>query len=248
MKAPSVSVRGLDVVLLREQRPVRSLREYAIRRARGERLHTMARIQVLQNVSMEVAPGSTFAVIGANGAGKTTLLRVLAGIVPPSAGEVAVRGRVAPLIDLGAGFDSELTGAENVLLFGSLLGVPARELRYGMETIAEFAGLRDLLDVPVKHYSTGMIARLGFSVATAARPSVLLVDEVLAVGDEEFRSRCAARIRDLRREGCAVVLVSHDLDLVRREADECVLLRGGTVAAAGSPAEVAREYSSGVAA
>jgi ABC-type polysaccharide/polyol phosphate transport system ATPase subunit len=246
MKTPSVNVRGLDVVLLRERRPVRSLREYAIRRVRGERMHTMARVQVLANVSMEVAPGTTFGIIGANGAGKTTLLRVLAGIIPPSQGDVAVRGRVAPLIDLGAGFDPELTGVENVLLFGSLLGVPAHDLRLGMEAIADFAGLRDMLDVAVKHYSTGMVARLGFSVATAARPSVLLVDEVLAVGDEEFRSRCAARIRDLRLEGCAVVLVSHDLELVRREADECVLLRNGTVAAAGSPAEVAREYSNGV--
>ena len=246
MRTPSVSVRALDVVLLREQRPVRSLREYAIRRTRGERMHTMARVQVLVNVSMEVIPGSTFGVIGANGAGKTTLLRVLAGIVPPSKGDVAVRGRVAPLIDLGAGFDPELTGVENVLLFGSLLGVPAHDLRRGMEAIAEFAGLRDMLDVAVKHYSTGMVARLGFSVATAARPSVLLVDEVLAVGDEEFRSRCASRIRDLKREGCAVVLVTHDLDLLRREADECVLLRNGTIAAAGSPADVAREYSSGV--
>jgi ABC-type polysaccharide/polyol phosphate transport system ATPase subunit len=246
MRTPSVSVRALDVVLLRERRPVCSLREYAIRRTRGERMHTMARVQVLVNVSMEVVPGSTFGVIGANGAGKTTLLRVLAGIVPPSKGEVAVRGRVAPLIDLGAGFDPELTGVENVLLFGSLLGVPAHDLRRGMEAIAEFAGLRDVLDVAVKHYSTGMVARLGFSVATAARPSVLLVDEVLAVGDEEFRSRCASRIRGLKREGCAVVLVTHDLDLLRREADECVLLHDGAIAAAGSPADVAREYSRGV--
>jgi ABC-type polysaccharide/polyol phosphate transport system ATPase subunit len=248
MKAPSVSVRGLDVVLLQERRAVRSLREYVIRRLHGERLHTMARVQVLKGVSMSVSPGSTFGVIGANGAGKTTLLRVLAGIIPPSGGDVCVRGRVAPLIDLGAGFDPELTGVENVLLFGSLLGVSAHDLRLEMDAIAEFAGLRAMLDVAVKHYSTGMIARLGFSVATAARPSVLLVDEVLAVGDEEFRSRCAARIRDLRLGGCAVVLVSHDLELVRREADECVLLRDGAVAVAGSPSEAVREYSRGVAA
>ena len=246
MGMTAVRVQDLEVVLRQEHHGVRSLREYAIRRARGERLHVTERVRVLTNVSFSVASGRTLAIIGANGAGKTTLLRVLAGIIPPSGGRVVVDGRVAPLIELGAGFDPELTGVENVMLFGSLLGMKVSELRRQVDGIAEFADLTDVLDVPLKHYSTGMAARLGFAVATAVGPSVLLVDEVLAVGDESFRSRCAARLRELRGQGTAVVLVSHDLGLVRREADECLLLERGSVGAAGSANEVITAYERSV--
>jgi ABC-type polysaccharide/polyol phosphate transport system ATPase subunit len=242
MSTTAVRVRDLDVVLRQEHHGVRSLREYVIRHARGDRMYATERVRVLNNISFSAESGRTLAIIGANGAGKTTLLRVLAGIVPPSAGSVRVEGRVAPLIDLGAGFDPELTGVENVLLFGSLLGMPVSELRRQLDRIADFAGLSAVIDVAIKHYSTGMAARLGFAVATAARPSVLLVDEVLAVGDEEFRKRCAARIRELRSNGTAVVLVSHDLGLVRREADECVLLRRGVASATGAACDVVAEY------
>ena len=242
MRAQAVRVRGLDVVLRQERHAVRSLREYCVRRLRRERIHACADVRVLTDVSLEVAPGSMLAVIGANGAGKTTLLRVLAGIVPPEAGDVFVDGRVAPLIELGAGFDPELTGVENVMLYGSLLGARPSELRREVNAIAEFAGLEAMMDVAVRHYSTGMIARLGFSVAMSVRPSVLLVDEVLAVGDESFRARSAARIRELRAGGCAVVCVTHDLSLARAEADTCMLLSHGRVTAAGSPNDVIAAY------
>jgi ABC-type polysaccharide/polyol phosphate transport system ATPase subunit len=242
MASVAVRARGLDVMLRQERHTVRSLREYCVRRLRGERIHERADVRVLTDVSLEVAPGRLLAVIGPNGAGKTTLLRVLAGIVPPSAGDVVVNGRVAPLIELGAGFDPELTGVENVLLYGSLLGARPSDLRRGLDAITEFAGLETMMDTAVRHYSTGMIARLGFAVATAVRPSVLLVDEVLSVGDGEFRSRCTERIHDLRAEGCAVVCVTHDLALVRAEADACLLLRHGSVAAAGIPSDVIGAY------
>ena len=245
---PAVEVRDLDVVLRRERHTTRSLRDYMVRRIRGERTYGREAVRVLTGVSLSVEPGSVLGVIGANGAGKTTLLRVLAGIVPPAAGEVVVRGRIAPLIELGAGFDPELTGVENIMLYGTLLGATIAELRRATGSIAEFAGLRPMLDVSVRQYSTGMIARLGFSIAMSVHPSVLLIDEAFAVGDEAFRARCVARIRDLRAAGCAVVLVSHDLDLVRREADQCVLLHGGAVAARGSPGDVASRYAGGASA
>ncbi len=247
MAAAAVRVRDLDVVLRQERHAVRSLREYSVRRLRGERTRSATSVRVLAGVSLSIAPGRMLAVIGANGAGKTPLLRVLAGIVPPSAGDVFVDGRVAPLIELGAGFDPELTGVENVLLYGSLLGARPADLRRDLDAITEFSGLDAMMDVAARHYSTGMIARLGFSVAMAVRPSVLLVDEVLAVGDEAFRLRSAARIRELRARGTTVICATHDLSLVRGEADECVLLKQGVVAAAGSPSDVATIYEEGLA-
>jgi len=197
---------------------------------------------VLSGVSLRVCRGQLFAVIGANGAGKTTLLRVLAGIVPPSAGHVEVHGSLAPLIELGGGFDPELTGMESVELFGALLGLRLQRIREESPSIVAFAGVGDAIDVAVKGYSAGMIARLAFATATAASPDVLLVDEVLAVGDEEFRSRCVRRIDALRASGSSVVLVSHDLDLVEREADVALYLERGAVAAIGEPREVVTAY------
>lgn len=197
---------------------------------------------VLSDVSFRVCRGQLFAVIGANGAGKTTLLRVLAGIVPPSAGDVEVHGSLAPLIELGGGFDPELTGLENVELFGALLGLRLQRVREEMPAIVAFSGVGDAIDVAVKSYSAGMVARLAFATATAASPDVLLVDEVLAVGDEEFRSRCVGRIDALRAGGSSVVLVSHDLDLVEREADVALCLERGRVAAIGEPRDVVAAY------
>ena len=248
MSSNMVIVERLSVVLRREHHGARSLRELAVRRAWREPFAQAERVQVLTDVSFTVAAGSMLAVIGPNGAGKTTLLRTLAGVIPPSVGRVRVAGRIAPLIDLGAGFDPELTGMENTLLLGSLLGMPLAQLRRDLDEIAAFAGVGDVLDVPVKHYSTGMAVRLGFAVATAARPDVLIVDEVLAVGDEEFRARCAERIRNLRDGGTAVVLASHDLGLVEREASECLLLDRGAVRAAGPPEEAVQCYRREVAA
>jgi ABC-type polysaccharide/polyol phosphate transport system ATPase subunit len=204
-------------------------------------------VDVLRSVSLDVACGEIFAVVGANGAGKTTLLRVLAGIVPPSRGAVEVRGRIAPLIELGAGFDPELTGEENVYLYGSLLGMSRDEVRDGYEEIVAFAELEESMDVAVKNYSSGMVARLGFSVATACRPDVLLVDEVLAVGDEAFRERCFERIESLRADGSSVVLVSHDLPMIDALASRAVLLDSGAVAAAGAARSVTAAVREGAA-
>jgi ABC-type polysaccharide/polyol phosphate transport system ATPase subunit len=206
------------------------------RRARG------VPVEALDGVSLAVAAGEMLAVVGSNGAGKTTLLKVIARITPPDAGRVVVRGRLSALIEVGAGFHPELTGRENVMLHGSILGLSRRFVRQRMDAIAAFAGLADALDTPVKHFSTGMYARLGFSVAVHAEPQLLLVDEVLSVGDEAFRERCYARIDALRQGGTALLFVSHDLDAVARHADRAVWLHAGRIRAAGDPQAVLDRY------
>jgi lipopolysaccharide transport system ATP-binding protein len=199
-------------------------------------------VAALDGVSLEVARGETLAVVGDNGAGKSTLLKVVARITPPDRGRVEVDGRLSALIEVGAGFHPELTGRENVLLHGSILGLPRRALRAALPEIAAFAGTEDAMDVPVKRFSTGMYARLGFAVAVHADPRVLLVDEVLSVGDPPFRERCYERIDRLRRGGTAVLFVSHDLAAVERVADRALWLAAGRFVAGGAPAEVVARY------
>jgi ABC-type polysaccharide/polyol phosphate transport system ATPase subunit len=197
---------------------------------------------VLKDVSFSVGRGEVLAVVGANGVGKTTLLRVLAGIVPPSAGVVHVTGRLAPLIDLGGGFDGELTGRENVRMFASLLGLSRARTLAREASIAAFAELEEEMDLTVKNYSAGMVARLAFATATAVDPDVLLVDEVLAVGDESFRLRCLGRIAELRLRGACIVLVSHDLALVESQATSALLVEAGCIAVRGAAHDVVAAY------
>jgi len=235
-----ISAHGVCVRLRRDGGRVRSLRELVVEKLEGRR-NAIAWNDVLRDVSFEVGSGELFAIVGPNGAGKTTLLRALAGIVPCK-GALRVDGPVAPLIELGAGFDPELTGVENVMLYGTILGMRRATLRRMLDEILEFAGVADAAGAPVKTYSSGMIARLGFAVATASRPGVLLVDEVLAVGDERFRSACRERIEVLRTAGTAVVVVTHDLGLVERDADRALWLQDGRVRMIASGPETTEEY------
>ncbi len=238
----AISVDGLSVRLRLNRDHARSLREYVVGRVTRTRPDANW-IEALSGLSFEVERGALLAVVGANGAGKTTLLRVLAGVVPPARGRVRVDGRIAPLIGLGAGLDPELTGRENMFLHGSILGMSRGEIAGTLASMVEFSGLAAYLDVPVRAYSSGMVARLGFAVAVHSRPDVLLVDEVLAVGDEAFRHRCLEHIASMRSQGTAVVLVSHDRALVERVADEAIYIRNGHLAAAGNPAEVSAAYA-----
>jgi ABC-2 type transport system ATP-binding protein len=196
----------------------------------------------VRNVSLEVPQGTTFGLIGSNGSGKSTLLRCLARILRPDEGSYLVRGRVAALLELGSGFHHELTGRQNVYLNGTILGLKEREIDQRMNGIIEFSGLEAAIDQPVKNYSSGMYARLGFAVATSVDPEVLLVDEVLAVGDVAFQRRCMERIQELRRDGRTVVIVSHDSNAVRTLCDAIVWLRDGAMQQAGSTADVLDAY------
>ncbi len=223
---PMIAVGDMSAQLRHERRPSRSLREWFVQTATRRRERAVL-FDVLDGIDFEVNAGELLGVVGPNGAGKTTLLRVLAGIVPPRTGSVRISGRIAPLIDLGAGFDPELTGEENLSLYGSILGMTRSEVKQRREEVFEFSGLDGARDIAVKSYSSGMIARLGFAIATTVRPDVLLIDEVIAVGDEAFRARCFERISKLRSEGTAVVLVTHDLPLVDRWADRALRLERG---------------------
>jgi lipopolysaccharide transport system ATP-binding protein len=196
----------------------------------------------LQHVSLEVLRGASMGVIGRNGAGKSTLLKLLAGITAPTRGRIVIHGRVAALIEVGSGFHPELTGRENVFLSGAILGMRRREIAAKLERIVEFAGVGPFIDTPVKWYSSGMYVRLGFAVAAHMEPDILLVDEVLTVGDAEFQVKCLQRIQELKNQGTTSLFISHDLTAIERLCDSAVLLEAGTIAAAGVPAEVVASY------
>jgi ABC-type polysaccharide/polyol phosphate transport system ATPase subunit len=196
------------------------------------------RFWALRGVSFELSHGESLAVIGPNGAGKSTLLQVLAGIMRPSEGVVDVRGQVSGLLGLGAGFDVELSGIENILLGGAFLGLDDRRVQELLPSIVEFADLGDFIDTPIKTYSSGMRARLGFAIATAVDPDILLLDEVLATGDANFRAKSKARVIELVKAAKGVVLVTHDMEWVREYCNRAILLEKGRVVLEGAPEEV----------
>jgi lipopolysaccharide transport system ATP-binding protein len=217
---------------LRHER-VDTLKEALLGRFRH--LRGKEELLALREVSFRVAPGEAVGVIGHNGSGKSSLLQLAAGVQKPAAGRVVVDGRVAPLIELGAGFDPELTGRDNVFLNGALLGFSRRELARRLDRIVAFAELERFIDVPVKSYSSGMYARLGFAIASDVDADVLLVDEVLAVGDERFQARCLDRIERLRHGGTTILFVSHDMAQVADVCGRVLVLHGGIVAFDGPP-------------
>ena len=195
----------------------------------------------LRDVALDVGQGSTFGLIGHNGSGKTTLLKCVAGILRPTSGTIRQRGRLAALLELGAGFHPELTGRENVYLNASFLGLSRRQTDLAFDDIVAFAELEDFIDNEVKFYSSGMLVRLGFAVAVHVEPDVLLIDEVLAVGDEAFQAKCLDRVRAFQREGRTIVLVTHALDTVIEICDRAAMLHHGELHAIGMPADVVRE-------
>lgn len=196
----------------------------------------------LRNISFTVPQGQTVGVIGRNGSGKSTLLALLARIYRPSTGRIRVRGRVATLLELGAGFNTEFTGIENVFLNGVILGVPREELERSLPSIIEFSELEEFIDTPVKHYSSGMITRLGFAVAVHVRPDVLLVDEVLAVGDYRFQEKCYAKIEEFKQQGVTIFFVSHDMRAIERVSDRVLWIDQHVLRADGPAQEVIAEY------
>ena len=240
MNAPAIHVKDLGIrFLIRHQRAPTvhsSMVRFLRRGGRPEEFWA------LRNVSFEVGKGRVFGIIGSNGSGKSTLLRVLSRILAPDEGEVELRGQVSSLLSLGAGFHAELTGLENITYNGILLGLSRQEIERRKEKIIEFSGLGARIDTPVRTYSTGMRARLGFSVAVHVDPEILVVDEVLVVGDARFRERCANKMRELFREGATVVMVQHNLEAVLQMCHECMWLQDGAMVQLGDPLEVVNAY------
>ena len=198
--------------------------------------------EALKDVSFSVEAGEVVAILGRNGAGKSTLLKVLAGVLPPTKGTSKVDGKIAPMIELGAGFHPEMTGAENVLFYSALMGRDIKNVRERTPAIGEWAGVSDHMDFPLRTFSSGMIARLAFATATDERAEVLLVDEVLSVGDADFQGKSRARMETMISSGSAVVLVSHDMNAVRTLATRAVWLENGHVKMIGNPEEVIAAY------
>jgi ABC-type polysaccharide/polyol phosphate transport system ATPase subunit len=216
----------------------RSLKETIVNR----RLPPKRQIWALRDVDLDVEPGQTFGVVGQNGSGKSTLLKLLAGVFAPSSGELEVGGRVGSLIEVGAGFHPEFTGIENVYLNAAIHGISRAYVDEHLDEIIAFSELEDFADVPVKTYSSGMFMRLGFSVAMHIEPDVLLVDEVLAVGDEQFQQKCFGKIWEFKRRGGTIVFVSHDPRQVEFLCDRAILLESGRVTAEGTSGDVLRAY------
>ncbi len=233
----------LENVTVRYRLPkehVRTFKEYAIRRIRGR--IEFSEFLALNNVSLAVERGEVFGLIGPNGAGKTTLLRLVARVMRPTRGRVVVAGRVAPLLAMGAGFHGELTGRENVFLNGAILGFTRHEMEEKFARIVEFAELWEFIDAPLRTYSSGMQARLGFAVATDSAPDVLIVDEVLSVGDIAFQEKGLARIQQFQDLGTTILLVSHSLSVIRKMCSRVAWLQHGEIKQIGDTESITQEY------
>ncbi len=244
MTESAISVQDVRLEYRLSRSNIGSFKEYAIQAIKRQVRYES--LWALDGVAFEVAKGEVFGVVGPNGAGKSTLLKIMARVLPPTEGRVIVRGSVAPMIELGAGFNTDLTGFENTVMYGTLLGRTPEHMRTRAPAIAEWADLADYMDVPLRSYSSGMLARLAFSVATDIDPDILVVDEVLSVGDAAFRLRSEERIEQLIKAGASVVLVSHDLDTVARMADRVMWLDKGKPEAIGDPGDVIGAYRASV--
>jgi ABC-type polysaccharide/polyol phosphate transport system ATPase subunit len=234
---------SLDDVSVRFRVPVErvsTLQETVIRWLQRRMRYTD--VWALRDLSLHVGQGEVVGIIGRNGAGKSTLLRVVAGVIKPTAGTVATNGRLVPLIDLSAGFDMELTGRENIFLNGALYGLSRADMDGKVESIIDFAEIPGFVDAPMRTYSSGMIVRLGFAIAAEMDPEVLLVDEVLSVGDERFQEKCAERFESFRDNGVTIILVSHNTNLVRSLCCRAIWLERGSIVTEARPAQVVDAY------
>lgn len=219
---------------------VDNLKEYAIKFIKGQ-LH-YNEFQALKDVSFTVNKGDRLGILGLNGAGKSTILKVIAGVYKPSEGHVERHGKMAPMIELGAGFDPQYTGRENIFLYGSVLGFSREFLEEKYEEILEFSELKEFIDVPLKNYSSGMKARLGFAIATIVEPEILILDEVLSVGDAKFRRKCEKKMQGMFDKGVTVLFVSHSIEQVKNLCNKAILLDHGRLIAQGDIEEVAAVY------
>jgi ABC-type polysaccharide/polyol phosphate transport system ATPase subunit len=237
---PAIRLEGVTLRYRVPREKIRSFKEYTIRKLK--RLVVFDEIEAVRDFNFLVQPGETVGVVGRNGAGKSTLFKLIARVLYPTVGRVVVAGRIAPLLELGLGFHGELTGRENVLLQGALLGFSRREMRERLADIVAWAELEEFIDSPIRTYSSGMTARLAFAVATDVEPDILLVDETLAVGDERFQAKCKERIEAFRQAGKTVLLVSHNLAQVNENCRRVVWIHKGRLIRDGDARKVTAAY------
>lgn len=217
-----------------------NLKEYAIKLVKRELM--FQEFLAIKNVSFQINQGESWGLIGRNGSGKSTLLKAISGIIKPYKGKITVNGRIAPLIELGAGFDGNMTARENIYLNGCVLGHSQKYIHMHFDEIVDFAEIDDFLDSPVKNFSSGMTARLGFSIATIVQPEILIVDEILAVGDYKFREKCNKRMTEMLRQGTTLLYVSHNIDEVKKLCDHVIWLDHGEIKRIGNSEDICDEY------
>ena len=240
MKETVIELKDVGIKFNLSKEKVDSLKEYFIKFIKNELMYN--EFWALRNVSFSIKKGERLGVLGLNGAGKSTLLKIICGVYKPTEGTVTHKGVIAPLLELGAGFDQQYTGRENIFLYGSVLGYSRKYLEEKYDEIVEFSELGKFIDVPLKNYSSGMKARLGFSIATIADPDILILDEVLSVGDAKFRKKSEKKIMDMFERGVTVIFVSHSLEQVKRLCDRAIILQNGTLIEEGDIETVTENY------
>lgn len=237
-----ITVDNVSMTFNMSKEKIDSLKEYFIKLVKHELM--FKQFTALQDISFSVNKGEVVGLVGLNGSGKSTLLKIIAGVMKPTSGKVSVKGSIAPLIEVGAGFNPNLSGRENIFLNGYLLGFTKKYINEHLEQIIDFSELGEFIDVPLKNYSSGMKARLGFSIATTVDPQVLIVDEVLAVGDYKFQEKCHQRISELMSGDTTVLFVSHSIEQVKRICTRCIWLEKGHMIMDGPSADVCEKYIS----
>ena len=236
-----IEIKNVSVVFKRTTEKMTSLKEYFINSLKKK--IKKEKFVALEDINITIKKGEIVGLLGLNGAGKSTLLKVISGIIKPTSGEVKLNGKMAPLIELGARFDPELTGRENIFLNGSLLGFSKKELKDKIEDIIDFSELKEFIDIPLKNYSSGMYARLGFSIATIYEPEILIIDEVLSVGDFHFQEKSLNKIMEMIEKGTTVLFVSHDIEQVEKLCKKAIWLEKGKVKVIGDAKKICKEYS-----
>ena len=240
MAQPAVEVKNVSILFNLNKEKVDNIKEYFVKFVTRKLMFT--EFWALKDISFTVNKGERLGILGFNGAGKSTLLKTVAGVLKPTKGSVSVHGVIAPLLELGAGFDSNYSGKENIFLYGATMGYSRKYIQERYDEIVEFSELKEFIDVPVKNYSSGMKARLGFAIATAVEPEVLILDEVLSVGDAKFRRKSEAKVRSMFDKGVTVLFVSHSTEQVRRLCDNAIILDKGRIIAQGEVNEICDIY------